>query len=167
MSLLRFGLIMLHHHGVNCVCALWDKCVVGLGYCLVTFSRKIFMAVTWACVVCVREGRDETESKLVWQCWAYRLLLPTNATVSVLSILNAFLTFITCKNGPWKVLLLLVWDCRETWARREGGLLIHDVTMVSLVDNAHIERAGHYNSNMNILTHVQMNIRISDKRWQP
>ncbi len=29
------------------------KCVGGLGYCCVMFPRKIFMAVTLVCVVCV------------------------------------------------------------------------------------------------------------------
>ncbi len=30
-----------------------------------SFSRKIFVAVTSACGVCVKEGREETESKLL------------------------------------------------------------------------------------------------------
>ncbi len=59
------GLITLRCHSVDCVCTLWNKCIGGIRYCLVTFSRKISMAVTSACVVCVWErGRDKTVNLL-------------------------------------------------------------------------------------------------------
>ncbi len=124
------------------------------------------------------------KSKFVWQHWAHMLILLTNVTEWVLCLLNASLTVLTCKNGPYNVLSTvstcslsdcccqLESDCRAGQGG-EGCLLSRCQSGPCLVDDALIVRlqvtfrTGHNSSNTDVSAHFQKNTHISDKKGQP